>query len=131
MKQTLFFQMLNPKFFRATLARAARNRLNFWREGAREARRLTPVIKWRRRALRAARARFARPPIHGVGVGGTQSRPISRHPLMVIAGAKIKHNLMVISGPNFIVICADNFQVWVSHVACPCQKQKSYMSHVA
>ena len=32
------------KFFRATLAREARNRLNYWREAAREARRLTPVI---------------------------------------------------------------------------------------
>ena len=31
------------KFFRATLARAARNRVKYWREGAREARRLTLV----------------------------------------------------------------------------------------
>ena len=33
------------KILRATLAREARNRLNYWREAAREARRLTPVTE--------------------------------------------------------------------------------------
>ena len=37
------------QFFRATLASAARNRLNYWRKAARQARRLTPVISSRRR----------------------------------------------------------------------------------
>ena len=41
------------QIFRATLARAARNRLNFWREAAREALRLTREISRMRRASRA------------------------------------------------------------------------------
>ena len=42
-----FSKLEIEKFLRATLARAARNRWNYWREAAREARRLTP----RRRVL--------------------------------------------------------------------------------
>ena len=48
----MFSQVQNPIFFRATLAREARNRLNYWREAAREAR-FTPEISQRRRASRA------------------------------------------------------------------------------
>ena len=39
-----FPSAISQEFFRATLAREARNLLIFWLEAAREARRLTPVI---------------------------------------------------------------------------------------
>ena len=44
--------MQNPKVFRATLACEARNRLNYWREAVREARRLMPVIRQAFRTIR-------------------------------------------------------------------------------
>ena len=52
LKTTNFEKCKIPKIFRATLAPAACNRLNYWREAAREARRLTPVIEKGRRASR-------------------------------------------------------------------------------